>query len=119
MASASFSFRPARPTTMIRISLYSLATLAAIIGLYCGLCMAGPHLIDRLDGNWSLDGEGSQTFFRGIVILFLSLILLILVHLAHRLARVFALPTKTVSSERPASDVAGTPWEKNPGFTDR
>lgn len=36
--------------------------------------MAVPHLIDRLDGNWSLDGEGSQRFFYGIVVSFLSFI---------------------------------------------
>ena len=104
---------------MIRIAFYSLTTLAALIGLYYGISMAGPHLIDRLDGNWSLGADGFQSFFRGIVILFLSLIVLILVHLAHRLARVFELSAKTVSPERTAPDVAGTPWEKNPGFTDR
>ena len=81
--------------SMIRIALYSLATLTGIIGLYYGLCMAGPHLIDRLDGNWSLDGEGAARFFHGIVLSFLSIIVLILVHLAHRLARVFQLPAKT------------------------
>ena len=104
---------------MIRIGLYSLATLAALIGLYYGVSMAGPHAIDRLDGNWSLDAAGFETFFLGIVIFFLSLIVLILVHLAHRLARVFDPSAKTISPERPASDVAGTPWENNPEFTDR
>lgn len=52
---------------MIRIVFYSLATLAAPVGLYYGLSMAGPH----------------------------------------------------ASPEPPVSDVAGTPWEKNLGFTDR
>ena len=102
---------------MIRIGFYSLTTLAALIGLYHGLSIVGPHLIDRLGGgSYSYDPE---MLFRGVVVFFLSLIVLILVHLAHRLARVFELPAKTVSPERPASDVAGTPWEKNPGFTDR
>jgi hypothetical protein len=101
---------------MIRVAFYSLTTLAALIGLFSGIRMTGPHLIDLAD-NWSLAADGS--FFRGVVVLFLSLIVLILVHLAHRLARVFEMPVKTVSPERPGSDVAGTPWEKNPGFTSR
>ena len=102
---------------MIRIGFYSLTALAALIGLYHGLSIVGPHLIDRLSGrSYTYEPE---TLFRGVVVLFLSLIVIILVHLAHRLARVFELPAKSVSPERPASDVAGTPWEKNPGFTER
>ncbi len=105
--------------TMIRSALYSLITLAALVGLCSGLSMAGPHLLDRLDGNWSLDSTGFETVFRGVVIFFLSAIVLILVHLAHRLARAFDLPAKTAAHERPVSDTAGTPWEKDPGFTER
>jgi hypothetical protein len=101
---------------MVRIAFYSLTTLTALVGLFCGIRITGPRLVDPLD-NWAHDPDGS--FFRGIVVLFLSLIVLILVHLAHRLARVFELPPKTASPEQPASDIAGTPWEKDPGFTNR
>lgn len=86
--------------------------------------MTGPHIIDP-NSNWSLALATDGSFFRGVVVLFLSLIVLILVHLAHRLAQVFEWPAKTVAPERPrsdataGSDVAGTPWEKNPGFTSR
>jgi len=101
---------------MVRIAFYSLTALSALVGLLCGLWMAGPGLVDPL-ANWTRDPDGS--FFRGTVILLLSLILLVLVHLAHRLARVFELPPKTVASPPPASELAGTPWEKDPGFTNR
>ena len=97
---------------MIRIALYSLTTAVALIGLYYGLAMAGPHALDRLDRNWALDADGSETFFRGVVVLFLSIITLILVHLAHRLARVFEAPVQPPVTAGPVSDLSGTPWEK-------
>ena len=78
--------------------------------------MTGARLIDPLDGL-SHDPDGS--FFRGVVVMFMSVIVLILVHLAHRLAQVFELPPKTASRDRAASDIAGTPWEKDSGFTNR
>ncbi len=87
---------------MMRVALYSLATLVALTGLYGGIELMAPHLIDRMDGTWSLNAEGAQSFAFGVVV-----------------ARVFVLPEKTAPAARPASDVAGTPWENSPGFTNR
>ncbi len=82
-----------------RFLFYCLSSVAGIVGLVTGGVPVLAHVADRLLGrSYSVVHD---EFFRYTVIFFLSLILLILVHLAHRLAGAFdlSLPKKPEASE--------------------
>ncbi len=82
-----------------RFLLYCLSSIAGIVGLFVGGAPMTSFISQRLSGTYST--EHYDEFFRCAVIFFLSLILLILVHLGHRLAGAFdiSLPTKSEKSE--------------------
>ena len=71
----------------LRFLLYCLSTVAGVSGLIVGGLPVMGHVVDRLSfGSYSVV---SDELFRSTVIFFLSLILLVLVHLGHRLAGAF------------------------------
>ena len=77
-----------------RFLLYCLSTVAGLTGLLVGGLPVLRHVVDRLfSRSYSIVYD---EFFRSTVIFFLSLILLVLVHLGHRLAGAFeiSLPKK-------------------------
>jgi len=83
----------------LRFLFYCLSLVAGIVGLALGGAPVISHAVDRLLGrSYSIVYD---EFFRHAVIFFLSLILLILVHLGHRLAGAFdlSLPKKPEAPE--------------------
>ena len=85
---------------LLRFLLYCLSAFAGIWGFVVGvdpLFRYGYNTLFHHSINYSVD-----ELYRGAIILFLSLILLILVHLGHRLAGAFSLgPPKTPAKEYP------------------
>jgi hypothetical protein len=82
-----------------RFLLYCLSSAAGVVGLFVGGAPMIGFIMQRLSGTYST--EHYDEFFRCAVIFFLSLILLVLVHLSHRLAGAFdvSLPKKTEALE--------------------
>ena len=82
-----------------RFLLYCLSSVAGIVGLVVGGAPVIGHVVDRLFArSYSVNYD---ELFRSAVIFLLSLILLILVHLGHRLAGAFSvsLPKKPEASD--------------------
>ena len=82
-----------------RFLLYCLSSVAGVVGLIVGGGPVVDYAWRRLFGM-SYSVEWDQ-LFRSTVVFFLSLILLVLVHLGHRLAGAFdiGLPKKTEAPE--------------------
>lgn len=78
--------------------LYCLSLLVGLAGLVVGGCPVIEYVVQRLSGSYNSDYDA---LFRFTVIFLLSLILLILVHLGHRLAGAFdvGLPKKPETPE--------------------
>ena len=76
-----------------RFLLYCLSSVAGLVGLVVGGAPVIGYVVQRLSGSYSTNYD---ELFRYAVIFFLSLILLILVHLGHRLPGAFdvGLPKK-------------------------
>ena len=84
-----------------RFLLYCLSSVAGVVGVFVG----GVPVVDyvwRRSFAMSYSVESDQ-LFRETVVFFLSLILLILVHLGHRLAGAFdtRLPKRPAAQEPP------------------
>ena len=98
---------------MIRFSFYCFAALTGLLGFLAAVWKVADDLLRDTGAS------GYRVDFAGVMLLFLSMLVLIGVHLAHRLANAFELPSRNIVPDRPISDVSGTPWEKDPGFTER
>ena len=82
-----------------RFLLYCLSTVAGVTGLIVGGLPVMKHVVDRLfSSSYSIVYD---ELFRSAVIFFLSLILLVLVHIGHRLAGAFdmSMPKKPAVPE--------------------
>jgi hypothetical protein len=79
-----------------RFLLYCLSTVAGIYGL---LLSIGPAISAAVQGHFS-EFSSDESLFHIAVIFLLSLILLILVHLGHRLAKAFDVgPARNTAPE--------------------
>jgi hypothetical protein len=87
-----------------RFLLYCLSSVAGVVGLFVGGAPMIGFIMQRLSGTYST--EHYDEFFRFAVIFLLSLILLILVHLGHRLAGAFDVG---LTKKPEASDLAKKP----------
>ena len=98
---------------MIRFSFYCFAALSGTVGFLTALWKVGGDILRDVGVS------GYRIDFAGVMLLFLSMLVLMAVHVAHRLANVFEWPSHKTHADRLVSDVSGTPWEKDPGFTGR
>jgi hypothetical protein len=87
-----------------RFLFYCLSSVAGVVGLCVGGAPMIGFIMQRLSGTYST--EHYDEFFRFTVIFFLSLILLILVHLGYRLAGAFDVG---LTKKLEASDLAKKP----------
>ena len=76
----------------IRFFFYMICLVAAVAGAVFGIKVVGGHLIERFfHSSYVIHPD---EFFRGSVILLLSLGLLVLLHIASRVADAFEFPVK-------------------------
>jgi hypothetical protein len=86
-----------------RFLLYCLSSVAGVVGLVVGGAPVIGYVVQRLSGSYTTNYE---ELFPCAVIFFLSLILLILVHLGFRLAGAFDV---SLTKKAEASDLAKKP----------
>ena len=86
-----------------RFLLYCLSSVAGVVGLVVGGAPVIGYVVQRLSGSYTTNYD---ELFRCAVIFFLSLILLILVHLGYRLAGAFDV---SLTKKPKASDLAKKP----------
>ena len=86
---------------LLRLFLYCLSSLVGVVGLCVGGFLVVLVVAARLSGGST--SVAREEFFQRAVIMFLSLILLILVHIGYRLAGAFdmRLPKDETTEDSP------------------